>query len=75
MAEKIRYLRRTTMSTQCDACGADFDLMTGGACERCGRILCAAHLHGSWLQRMVHEFKRPVTCVACRAGRGPAAAR
>ena len=67
--EKIRALRPTDLRLDCDACGAAFDLMTGGTCERCERILCARHLHGSWLMRMVHEFRRPVTCVACRSGR------
>jgi hypothetical protein len=69
MAEKITYLRRTDLSTECDACGGRLDLMTGGVCERCRRILCARHLHGSWLRRMIHEFRRPVTCVDCRTGR------
>ncbi len=72
--EKINTLRRTDLRLDCDACRVHFDLMTGGTCERCRRILCAQHLHGSWLMRMVHEFRRPVTCVACRAGETPAAA-
>lgn len=71
MAEKIRYLRRTDLGTNCDACDAHLDLMTGGVCERCRRILCSRHLHGSWLRRMVHEFRRPVVCVACRRGESP----
>jgi hypothetical protein len=66
--DKVRYLRQTDLRLDCDACGAAFDLMTGGTCERCRRILCERHLHGSWLVRMVHEFRRPVTCVRCRAG-------
>ena len=71
--EKLRVLRPTDLRLDCDACGAAFDLMTGGTCEACRRILCARHLHGSWFFRMVHEFRRPVTCVDCRAGvsRGP----
>jgi hypothetical protein len=68
--EKIRYLRRTDLGTECDECEGRLDLITGGVCERCRRILCAAHLHGSWLRRMVHEFRRPVTCVRCRTGEG-----
>ena len=70
---KFSMLRRTDLSTECDACGVGIDLMTGGTCERCRRILCATHLHGSWLRRMVHEYRRPVTCVDCRAGRTAAA--
>jgi hypothetical protein len=68
---KFSFFRRTDLSTECDACGAPLDLVTGGVCERCRRILCARHLHGSWWRRMVHEFRRPVTCVACRAGLNP----
>jgi hypothetical protein len=71
MADKIRYLRRTDLGTECDACGRRLDLMTGGVCTSCERILCSAHLHGSWLMRMVHEFRREVRCVDCRAGRAP----
>lgn len=70
---KHGFLRRTDLGTECDACGARLDLMTGGTCERCRRILCARHLHGSWWRRMVHEFRRPILCVACRAGRTPVA--
>ena len=70
--EKITTFRRTNLRIDCDACGTHFDLMTGGTCERCRRILCARHLHGSWLMRMVHEFRRPVTCVDCRANAGGA---
>ncbi len=65
--EKIKTFRPTDLSIDRDACGVHFDLMTGGACERCRRILCSRHLHGSWLMRMVQEFRRPVTCVDCRA--------
>lgn len=72
MAEKIRYLRRSDLGTECDACGQRLDLMTGGVCDRCERILCSRHLHGSWLMRMLHEFRRPVRCVDCRAGLTPA---
>ena len=68
---KFSLLRRTDISTQCDACGAPLDLMTGGTCERCRRILCARHLHGSWWRRMVHEYRRPIECVDCRNGLNP----
>ncbi len=63
---KFRMLRQSDLATECDACGARFDLMTGGTCERCRRILCERHLHGSWARRMLHEFRRPVHCVRCR---------
>lgn len=66
MGDKIRYLRRTDLGTECDACGGRLDLMTGGVCDECRRILCERHLHGSWLRRMWHEFAKPVRCVRCR---------
>jgi hypothetical protein len=65
---KMRMLRQSDMATECDACGERFDLMTGGVCERCERILCARHLHGSWLRRMRHEVGGAAICVRCRAG-------
>ena len=64
---KQGYLRRTDLGTECDACGVRIDLMTGGTCERCKRILCARHLHGSWLRRMRHELGGPAVCVRCAA--------
>jgi hypothetical protein len=33
--------------------------------------LCSRHLHGSWWRRMVHEYRRPIECVDCRAGLNP----
>ncbi len=65
---KQGFLRKSDLGTECDACGGRVDLMTGGTCERCRRILCATHLHGSWWRRMVHEYRRPILCVACRDG-------
>ena len=66
---KQGYLRRTDLGTECDACGERIDLITGGTCERCERILCARHLHGSWLRRMRHELGGPAVCVRCAAER------
>ena len=71
---KLPWLRHSEMSTECDACGLRFDLMTGGTCEECRRILCKTHLHGTWLRRMRHEFGGPVRCVRCASG-APAAER
>lgn len=58
----------TEMSTDCDACGARFDLVTGGTCVRCRRILCAAHLHGSWARRLLVDLGAAAVCSRCRAG-------
>jgi hypothetical protein len=62
---KLKWFRSTDFATDCDECGQRFDLMTGGTCERCRRILCTRHLHGTWLRRMQHEFGT-VVCVRCR---------
>ena len=44
-----------------------FDLIVrGGVCERCKRILCERHLHGSWLRRMRHDIGGAAICVKCR---------
>jgi hypothetical protein len=66
----IPLFARTTMTTDCDVCGRHFDLIAGGTCVRCSRILCARHLHGSWLRRLVVDFGAAPVCVACRAGGG-----
>ena len=47
--------RQTDLGTECDACNARIDLVSGGVCERCRRILCSRHLHGSWLRRLRPE--------------------
>jgi hypothetical protein len=61
----------TEMSTECDACGRRFDLMKGGACERCGRVLCPQHLHGSTMRRLLVDLGAAPICVSCRAGLNP----
>jgi hypothetical protein len=57
------------MSTECDVCGRRFDLMTGGACQRCRRVLCAQHLHGSWTRRLFVDLGAKAVCVECRMPR------
>lgn len=69
--EKIRFFRRSLLGTECDACGGRVDLMQGGACERCRRILCFRHMYGSWFARLRAELVGTTRCVECRAGRGP----
>jgi hypothetical protein len=54
------------MATECDVCGLRFDLISGGACLRCRKILCATHLHGSWLRRLLVDFGADPICCACR---------
>ena len=71
--EKIRIFQRSMLGTECDACGGRVDLMQGGACESCRRILCFRHLYGSWLTRLRSEVVGgEPRCVDCRAGRRPA---
>ena len=62
----VRMFRRTDFGTECDACNARIDLVSGGVCEQCRRILCKRHLHGSWLRRMRYELGGKAICVRCR---------
>jgi hypothetical protein len=66
MTRRIRLFRHTEMATECDVCGLRFDLISGGACLRCRKILCARHLHGSWLRRLLVDFGADPICCACR---------
>ena len=68
---KLRYFLRSEFGTECDACGARFDVSSGGTCPTCRRILCGRHLHGSWLRRLRVDLGAASTCVDCRAGRTP----
>jgi hypothetical protein len=68
----LRLFARTEMATECDACRVRFDLMSGGVCESCKRILCFNHLHGSWLHRLRTEFGGRYLCVDCRHRGGAA---
>lgn len=70
---KLRFFQQSTLATDCDQCGARVDVVQGGVCEKCRRILCYRHLYGSWFQRLRTEYGAPVHCVECRAGRTPPA--
>lgn len=67
----IQIFRKSIFSSECDECGRSFPVNHGGVCDRCRRILCNAHLHGSVVRRMAIAFGAPYRCVACRAGRTP----
>jgi hypothetical protein len=54
------------MGTECEACGKHFDLVTGGICTRCRRVLCARHLHGSFTRRVLVDLGARPVCVTCR---------
>lgn len=52
---------------RCDECRSFFDPVYGGVCVRCKRLLCATHLHGGFLQRLVGRLvPRRTECVQCR---------
>jgi FYVE-type zinc finger protein len=63
----FRVFLPTEMSTECDACGRRFDLVKGGACKQCGRILCERHLHGSLVRRLLVDLGAKPVCVQCRS--------
>ncbi|MBK8247592.1 MAG: hypothetical protein IPK85_09380 [Gemmatimonadetes bacterium] len=67
------FFRSSIFRTECDACGKPFPVNTGGVCERCRRILCAEHLHGSFVRRIAIAVGAPMLCVTCRAGESPEA--
>ena len=58
---------KSHISTECDSCKRLFPLTTVGVCTRCRRILCHAHLHGSFAQRLLVDLLRmDAVCVECR---------
>jgi hypothetical protein len=67
----VQILRKSIFRTECDECGDEFPVNTGGVCDRCRRILCNTHLHGSFARRIAIAFGAANRCVACRAGRDP----
>lgn len=75
MSRVVPIFRQTDMGTECEVCGRRFDLMKGGACVQCRRVLCADHLHGSWARRLAVDLGAQPVCVQCRAGVGPGARR
>jgi hypothetical protein len=64
---KFGIFRDTEMATDCDECGGRVDLLKGGACVRCRRILCFRHLHGSFVRRLATDLGAQMLCVRCRA--------
>lgn len=62
------FFRKSVFETECDECGAPFAVNTGGVCERCRRILCNDHLHGSVVRRVAIAFGAAYRCQRCRAG-------
>ena len=73
----FRFFRDSDLATDCDQCGGRVDILKGGACVRCRRILCFAHLHGSFARRLATDLGAQMLCVRCRSSQGvdPSAAR
>jgi hypothetical protein len=64
---KFEIFRSSQVSTDCDRCGGRVDMVKGGVCTQCRRILCYAHLHGSFLRRLMTDLGAATVCVECRA--------
>jgi hypothetical protein len=64
---KLELFRSTDVTTDCDQCGGRVDLIKGGVCVRCRRILCYRHLHGSFVRRLLTDLGAETLCVSCRA--------
>jgi hypothetical protein len=65
---KFGFFRDSELATDCDECGGRVDVVKGGACVRCRRILCFTHLHGSFARRLATDLGAAMLCVRCRAG-------
>jgi hypothetical protein len=68
MTGKVRMFMHSEIATECDVCHRQFDVVAGGACPRCRRVLCSQHLHGSWVRRLQVDFGAEPVCCACRRG-------
>ena len=51
----FEFFRSTQITTDCDQCGGRVDMLKGGVCTRCRRILCFHHLHGSFVRRVIAD--------------------
>lgn len=64
---KIEFFRSSQLSTECDQCDGRADMIKGGVCTACRRILCYRHLHGSWARRLLADITGRTVCVRCRS--------
>jgi hypothetical protein len=64
---KLEFFRSSEISTDCDECRGRVDLLKGGVCVQCRRILCYRHLHGSWWRRLIADLGAGTICVRCRS--------
>jgi len=67
----VPIFQKSIFNTECDECGVRFAVNTGGVCTKCRRILCAKHLHGSLVARLMLAFGVASVCSRCRAGESP----
>lgn len=63
----FRVFLPSEMSTECEVCNRRFDLVKGGACQKCRRVLCPTHLHGSWGRRLLVDLGAAPICTECRS--------
>lgn len=63
----FEVFRNSQVSTDCDQCKGRVDLIKGGVCTKCRRILCFQHLHGSFVRRLIVDLGASAVCVRCRA--------
>lgn len=65
--KSFQIFRNSQVSTDCDQCHGRVDLIKGGVCIKCRRILCEHHLHGSFVRRLLVDLGAASVCVRCRA--------
>jgi len=67
----MAVFKASTQFGRCEKCRAPFDPVYGGACARCGRLLCARDLYGGFWRQLVARLipRRSAICVQCRATR------
>ena len=66
MSTPFRVFCRSELWTQCEECTRTFDLSRLGACPRCRRVLCHAHLYGSFFRRLLVDLGSEAVCLKCR---------
>jgi len=67
------FFKKSIFTSECERCHARFHIGAGGVCERCKKILCDTHLHGSLVRRIQVSFGAPPVCLKCRAQAATAA--
>ena len=55
-----------SIQPRCEECGARFEMLRGGICAECGRMLCGSHLHGILAQFLAVFSREAPRCRRCR---------